>query len=51
VIDTTLFLVANRTPLGDNVNGNDVPLGNVFPFLAPQQTSRPNGTLDDNTRN
>jgi hypothetical protein len=51
VIDTTLFLVANRTPLGDSVNGNDVPLGNVFPFLAPQQTSRPNGTVDDNTRN
>ena len=51
VIDTTLFLVANRTPLGDNVDGNDVPLGNSFPFVAPQQTSRPNGTIDDGTRN
>jgi hypothetical protein len=51
VIDTTLFLVANRTPLSDNVNGNDVPLQNTFPFVAPQQTSRPNGTVDDNTRN
>jgi hypothetical protein len=51
VIDTTLFLVANRTPLGDSVNASDVPLQNLFPFVAPQQTSRPNGTLDDNTRN
>ena len=51
VIDTTLFLVANRTPLGDSVDGNDVPLQNAFPFVAPQQTSRPNGTIDDSTRN
>jgi hypothetical protein len=51
VIDTTLFLVANRTVLGDSADGNDVPLGNTFPFVAPQQTARANGTVDDNTRN
>ena len=49
-IDTILFLVNNRRPLGDNVNGNDVPRRDVFPFFAPAQQPRDSGT-DDNTRN
>jgi hypothetical protein len=49
-IDTILFFVANQNPLGDNVNANDVPLRNMFPFLAPSQQPRDAG-VDDNTRN
>lgn len=51
VIDTILTLVANGTPLGDNVNANDVPFGNSFPFFAPPQQPRMGGVIDDNTRN
>jgi hypothetical protein len=51
VIDTLLTLIANNAPLGDNVDENDVPFGNTFPFLAPSQQPFPTGTLDDNTRN
>ena len=50
-IDTILTLVANGVALGDNVNSNDVPLGNVFPFFAPPQQPRATGVIDDNTRN
>jgi hypothetical protein len=49
-IDTILFFVANQNPLGDNVNANDVPLSNLFPFFAPSQQPRESG-VDDNTRN
>ena len=49
-IDTILFFVANQNPLGDNVNANDVPLRNLFPFFAPSQQPRDAG-VDDNTRN
>jgi hypothetical protein len=35
VIDGTLFIVTNGSPLGDNVNANDVPFRDTFPFLAP----------------
>lgn len=51
VIDTILFFVANQTTLGDNVNANDVPFRDAFPFLAPAQQPRAKGTIDDNTRN
>jgi len=51
VIDILLTLINNRKPLGDNVNGNDVPFRTAFPFLAPSQQPRVPGTLDDNTRN
>ncbi len=51
VIDTLLFFIANQNTLGDNVNGNDVPFQDVFPFLARSQQPRDNGVLDDNTRN
>jgi len=50
-IDTLLFFIANQTPVGDNVNGNDVPLGNTFPFFAQPQQPRAPGVIDDNTRN
>ena len=51
VIDTLLFLINNRQPLGDNVNANEFPFRSTFPFLAlPSQPKVP-GTIDDNTRN
>ncbi len=49
-IDTILFFVANQNPLGDNVNANDVPLRNAFPFFGAPQQPRDQG-VDDNTRN
>lgn len=51
VIDTTLFFIANQTPLGDSVNANDVPFRDTFPFLAAAQQPRVAGTIEDNTRN
>jgi hypothetical protein len=50
-IDDLLFFIANQTPIGDNVNSNDVPLGSTFPFFAPAQQPRATGVIDDNTRN
>ncbi|HZE70882.1 MAG TPA: DUF4331 family protein [Pyrinomonadaceae bacterium] len=50
-IDDLLFFIANQTPIGDNVNSNDVPLGSTFPFFAPPQQPRAAGVIDDNTRN
>jgi hypothetical protein len=51
VIDILQFLINNRQPLPDNVNGNDVPLRTTFPFLAPSHQPRVPGTIDDSTRN
>ncbi len=51
VIDAFLTFVANQTPLGDNVDSNDVAFRDTFPFLAPPQQPRTAGTTDDNTRN
>ncbi len=51
VIDILFTLINNRQPLGDSVNGNDLPFRNTFPFLAPSQQPRVPGTVDDNTRN
>ena len=50
-IDDLLFFIANQTPIGDNVNSNDVPLLATFPFFAPPQQPRATGVIDDNTRN
>jgi hypothetical protein len=50
VIDTELFLINNRRPLGDSVPANDVTFLNAFPFLAPAQQPRDSG-VEDNTRN
>jgi hypothetical protein len=52
VIDTLLTIITNGAlTTGDNVNANDVPFGNTFPFLAVTQQPRVTGTVDDNTRN
>ncbi|HZS06002.1 MAG TPA: DUF4331 family protein [Blastocatellia bacterium] len=51
VIDTILTIIANGTPLGDNVNSNDVPFRDTFPFFAPPNQPYPPGTTDDKTRN
>src|SRR5262249_23451938 len=51
VIDTLLFFIANQNPLSDNVNSNDVPLNDTFPFFGNSQQPRANGVIDDNTRN
>lgn len=51
VIDTLLYFIANQNPLGDNVNANDVPFGNAFPFFAPPHQPRATGVIDDGTRN
>ncbi len=50
-IDVLLYFISNQgLTMGDNVNSNEVPLGNTFPFFA-----RPNQPLEnpavDNTRN
>ena len=52
VIDTILAIVTNgAVTTGDNVNSNERPFQDVFPFLPlPNQPLAP-GTLDDGTRN
>jgi len=50
VIDAIVTLINNRVQQGDNVNGNDVPFLNAFPFFAPPTQPFPNG-VDDRTRN
>ena len=51
-IDILLNIISNGAIVtGDNVNANDVPLGNTFPFLAPPQQPRATGVTDDKTRN
>ncbi len=50
VIDTILFFVANQNALRDNVNANDVPFRDTFPFIGAPQQPRDSG-VDDNTRN
>jgi len=49
-VDTLLFFILNQRPLPDNVNANDVPLQDAFPFFARAQQPRESG-IDDNTRN
>ena len=52
VIDTLLFLVTNGgVTTGDNVNTNDVPFRNTFPFFAGSHQPLASGVIDDNTRN
>jgi len=51
-VDVLLYFITNQTILtGDNVNSNDVPLGDKFPYFAPSQQPRAPGVTDDNTRN
>lgn len=51
VIDFILTIVNNRVTQGDNVNANDAPFRNTFPFFAPPAQPFPAGTIDDRTRN
>jgi hypothetical protein len=52
VIDILLNIITNGAIVsGDNVNANDVPLGNTFPFLAPPHQPLATGVIDDKTRN
>ena len=46
-----LSLVTNQSGIIDNVNANDVPLLDTFPFFALSQQPRAAGVIDDNTRN
>ena len=51
VIDFILTIVNNRVTQGDNVNANDTPFRDTFPFFAPPTQPFPAGTIDDRTRN
>jgi hypothetical protein len=54
VVDTLLFFIANQPSGGitDNVNVNEVPIPNAFPFFPPPHQPRPAGTgAEDQTRN
>ena len=51
MIDTLLSLVTNGAVTKDNVNANDVPLRDTFPFFGLAQQPRDAGVIDDNTRN
>lgn len=51
VIDGVIFFVTNQSPLGDNVDANDVSLTDTFPYLGLSQQPRNPGAVDDNTRN
>lgn len=51
IIDTIVTLVNNRVFQGDNVNANDVPFRDTFPFFAAAKVPFPGGTVDDFTRN
>ena len=51
VIDFIVTIVNNRVKQGDNVNANDAPFRNTFPFFAPPNQPFPAGTIDDRTRN
>jgi hypothetical protein len=53
-IDTLLTIITNQpqgATFGDNVNANEKPLQDFFPFLALPNQPFPPGTLDDLTRN
>jgi Domain of unknown function (DUF4331) len=51
-IDILLNIITNgAVTTGDNVNANEVPLRDEFPFLALPNQPFPSGTLDDRTRN
>jgi hypothetical protein len=40
-----------RATQGDNVNANDAPFRNTFPFFAPPAPPFPAGTIDYRTHN
>ncbi len=51
VVDMVFTIINNGKPLGDLVNGNEVPFRNQFPFVAdPTQPFPPGKNPDDHTR-
>ncbi len=51
VVDMTFTIINNGKPLGDKVDGNDVPFLNQFPFVAKPTQPFPSGSgPDDKTR-
>ena len=51
VVDIVFTIINNGEPLGDNVNGNEVPFRSEFPFVAdPAQPFPPGSGPDDRTR-
>ena len=51
VVDIVFTIINNGAPLGDKVNGNEVPFENRFPFVAkPTQPFPPGKNPDDHTR-
>jgi len=51
-IDVLLYFISNQALLmGDNVNSNEVPLTNTFPFFGRTHVPQENPTVDDRTRN
>lgn len=49
VVDATFTLINNGVPLGDNVDANQVPFRDVFPFVADPIQPFVSG-VDDQTR-
>lgn len=51
-IDVLLYFISNQALLmGDNVNSNEVPLTDTFPFFGRTHVPQENPTVDDRTRN
>jgi len=51
VVDIVFTIINNGAPLGDKVDGNEVPFLNRFPFVAkPTQPFPPGQNPDDHTR-
>jgi len=51
VVDMTFTIINNGVPMGDRVNGNQVPFRNSFPFVANAiQPFRPGSGAEDQTR-
>lgn len=51
VVDAVFTMINNGAPLTDFVNANELPLRNVFPFVAdPTQPFPPGQSPDDHTR-
>jgi len=52
VVDVLLFFIANRQPITDGANVNEVPIPNTFPFFPQPHQPQPRGTgAEDFTRN
>ena len=50
VVDMVFTILNNGVHLGDDVNGNQVPFRDVFPFAHDPIQPFPAGVVDDETR-